>query len=163
MFLITIKKRKWDELLDAAWLPKGEIQADPLGDLHPSEGSISIWWVDEQLLNLDDIIVALALTRDKWDIFEYGLFDSSIPGNLGLLVKETIGKTPLPQINHFHRDLVELTVDKYVQFIKGIFPQVQKERAYRDDIWEKVREARNKHLIDANLLNKKIRPLYDAL
>ena len=163
MYLIKITKRRWDRPSDAPWLPKGEIPADPLGDLRPKEGKLSVWLVDAQSSNLDFIIVALALTREDWDNFEYGLFDPSIAERLGIRLLTTEGVTPLIHINSFHRDLAELTADKYAQLIKEIFPRLRKERLYVDELLQKVRIAQKTTQIDEQRLNKKIRPRFQAL
>jgi hypothetical protein len=163
LYLIKITKRRWDRPTDAPWLPEDEIPADPLGDLRPKEGKLSVWLVDAQSSNLDGIIVALALTREKWDNFEYGLFDSSIPERLGIRFFTTEGTTPLIQINRFHRDLAELTADKYTQLIKEVFPQLRKERLYEEEVKQKVRIAQTTTQIDEQRLNEKIRPRFQAL
>ena len=163
MYLIRITKRKWDRPTDAPWLAEGEIPADPLGDLRPEDGKLSVWLVDAQSSNLDGIIAALALVREDWDIFEYGLFDSSVAERLDIRLLTKEGDTALTRINGFHRDLAELTADKYTLLIKEIFPGLRKERLLTNEVKQKVRAARASNQVDESLLNKKIRPRYQDL
>ncbi len=73
-YLIMIKKRKWDKL-SVPWLQGQGIQADPLSDLRISDGNLSVWHIKDDMTNLNDVILALAITRSNIDKLEYGLFD----------------------------------------------------------------------------------------
>jgi len=163
MYLIKITKRKWDRLNDSDWLQANEIQADPLGDLRPFDGRLSIWDICEDSSKLDEIIAALVLNTNDWNTFEYGLFDRNIPKELGITIECIIGKTPIPEANEYHRELIHLTTEMYTLFVNNVFLILKKERLYKDDIEKKVRIVASKIKVNEIYLNKKILPLFQNL
>lgn len=146
-FLLKINKRKWDKL-DVPWLEPNQIQADPLGDLKISEGTLSVWHVNDDKSNLDIVITALAANRDNFDKFEYGLFDQTIAMSLNLKMQNTPGTTPIDKANIWHRDVVELTAEKAFELIKAIFDTFEKQRVLDDDIKTKILNADSQGNLD---------------
>jgi hypothetical protein len=136
-----IKKRKWDLPMDLQWLKSNEVVADPLGDLNITDGKLSVWCIEEDESNLDLIITALAANRQKFDKFEYGLFDQKLLDAVGISVKKDLGRTPLAEANDWHRDLIELTVDKASMLVNTIFNRLEKRRILDREIRAKILKA----------------------
>ena len=148
-YLLMIKKRNWDNL-DVSWLINNDIQADPLCGLLIIEGSMSVWYIDDSKLYLDLIIAALVVNRQNLDKFEQGLFDHNVLDDVEIKVEKTTGTTPIDNINSFHRDLTQLTIDKATILIKAIFPTIQKERVPVENVKQKVIIAIEKEQINFN-------------
>jgi hypothetical protein len=165
-YLLRIKKRKWDKL-NLPWLEPNQIQADPLGDLNISEGTLSVWHIEDDKSNLDLVIAALAVNRQNFDKFEYGLFDQKIVDSIKLKIQIVPGDTPIDNVNSWHRDLVELTVDKASSLVKAIFDNFDKQRLLVDDVKTKIINAAKEGSInlqnvkDPTMKNEIIRLLND--
>lgn len=139
-YLLKITKRKWDKL-DVPWLQTNEIQADPLGDLKIKDGTLSVWYIEDDKSNLDQIIAGLAATRQKIDKFEYGLFDQAVIDTADIRVELTQGEIPIESANSWHRDLIHLTVYRASNFVKTLFNAIEKERLIYDEVKARILEA----------------------
>ncbi len=155
-YLIMIKKRKWDKL-SVPWLQGQGIQADPLSDLRISDGNLSVWHIKDDMTNLNDVILALAITRSNIDKLEYGLFDPAVVVDAGVTVQESPGNTPLEIANSWHRDLVQLTIDKVCRLTKSMFENLEKRRILEDEIRTMIIEAIDREVLDSKKLNKDLR------
>lgn len=127
------KKRNWDDL-GLAWLPRGAIQADPATDLRISSGKLSVWWIEEDRSNIDLVILALASSRQHLEKIEFGLFEDTIPGQIGIKVAEEVGVSPVPSVNHYHRNFIEMTTDQLTTLVNSIFFNISKSRKLKPEI-----------------------------
>lgn len=155
-FLLRITKRKWDKL-NVQWLRPNDIQADPLGDLSIIDGTLSVWYIEDDRSNLDLIVTALAATRERFDKFEFGLFDQNVVDLVDVLVKIKPGDTPLENANHWHRDLTELTIDKATTLVKTIFNGLEKKRLFAETITDRILGAVHAGDINLQKVNKTMR------
>lgn len=155
-FLFRITKRKWDKL-NVQWLQPNDIQADPLGDLRITDGTLSVWYIEDDRSNLGLIVTALAATRQKFDKFEYGLFDQNVLDIVDVLVKKKPGDTPIENANVWHRDLVELNIDKATTLVKTIFNGLEKKRLLPDAITARILDAVHAGDINLQKVNKPMR------
>ncbi len=115
---------------------------------------MSVWYVEDDRSNLNVIVTALAATRQNFDKFEYGLFDQKDLDFVGISVKKKPGNTPLRKANVWHRDLVELTIDKATRLVKTIFNNLEKKRLLREDIKTRIINAVRAGDIDLQKVNK---------
>ena len=149
------KKRHWDEL-NLPWLAPGEVHCDPITDLKPEEGVLSIWEIEQDLSNLDLVLMAIACTRNHVDLIDYGLFDSAILSNLEIEIVPNLGNTPVPDANKFHRDLVKLTVSKLAHFVNIIFFSIRKDRKLYEQIRQLIIAEWGKK-VDVSKVDKNLR------
>lgn len=161
-FLFRITKRKWDKV-EFSWLSNDEIQADPLGDLRVSNGNLSVWHVEDDKSNLDQIIVALAVTRDTFDKFEYALVRQEALEQAGISKVVEPGKTPVTNVNHWHRDLIELTINKVTNLVNIIFNDLEKVRVPEKEVKEKIEQAVKSNSIDLQKVKPSMRNKIDEL
>jgi hypothetical protein len=85
LLLRGIRKRRWStDTTDKSisWLSNGEIQSDALGDLNTSNNTLSVWYVEDDQSNLDQVITALASNRDAISNLDYVLFDISLVNSI---------------------------------------------------------------------------------
>jgi hypothetical protein len=124
------------------------MQADPLGDLVTGNNNLSVWEVEDDKSNLDQVIIALAATREHATNLDYALFDKSLLLTIGIKLENNKGDTPYEKANNFHRDLVELTAKKIVKLTESILNSSHKERVLEKKILHLIRDAVNNQQID---------------
>lgn len=120
LLLRTVRENRWHKSEASQWLEAGDVPADPLGDLATSENRLSVWEVAVDRSNLERIVRALAVTRQKIADMGYVLFDSDLLANAGIDTLEESGTTPDEGANPWHRDLIELSGNKLVTLTKLI-------------------------------------------
>ena len=64
LFLRIIRKAKWYKNEQVPWLPEGELQADTLTDLSTKSNELSVWHIEDDRSNLEQVVTALAAGRD---------------------------------------------------------------------------------------------------
>jgi hypothetical protein len=114
-FLRKIRRAKWyrEDVSDMTWLPKGEIQADALGDLSTKENTLSVYRIDDSS-NLDRVVAALATTGTNLSNVDYALIDTTSIEPAKITVVATKGETADDTVNSWHYDLIELSVQKII-------------------------------------------------
>lgn len=108
-------KSWWDKSHDQfKWLPECELIGDVFKALGPTDGSLSIYLVGDDLDNVDRIAVAFACLRDKPSKVDYALIPIDQVKKLSP-VKETPANTADDEVNALHLDIVNLTHSKLVK------------------------------------------------
>lgn len=92
--LREIKRPRWLKREELPWLAEGELQADVLADLKTNDNRLSVWSIDDQKLNLDRVIAAVAVTRDHIEKLDYALFQDDTLSALSIQIEPTKGTTP---------------------------------------------------------------------
>lgn len=134
-------RRRWDKV-DLPWLGQGEIPADPMADLKTNENKLSVYYVEKNQSNLNDVIEAIAATRNFPDRFDYLLFDEEICSELKIEVRDTKGETPNEEVNKkWHRDLAELSADKLLELAKVVYEKGETHRELEKEMLERVAKA----------------------
>jgi hypothetical protein len=114
LLLRNVRENRWHKSEATSWLERGDIPADPLGDLATKENRLSVWEVAGDRSNLERIVRALAISRDKIADMGYVLFDSDLLTAAGIDTTVEIGATPDTGANSWHRDLIDLSGNKLV-------------------------------------------------
>src|SRR5262245_50362872 len=127
-FLISIKKSNWARDKHVSWLPLDQYPATVYCDLRPSDCELSVWHINDDKGNINDVATALVITKQHIDQFDYLLFDQVITEEAGYRISTSEGGTPLPDANHWHRDIVELSVASLGRLIGLIFDRIEKVR-----------------------------------
>jgi hypothetical protein len=120
LLLRNVRENRWYKARAAAWLEKGDIPADPLGDLATTDNCLSVWEVADDRSNVERIMRALAVNRQKIDNMGYVLFDSDLLTTAGIDTLEENGATPDEEANSWHRDLVDLSGNKLIALTRLI-------------------------------------------
>jgi len=142
---VKIRKNRWVLPENAAWISPGDIHADPLSDLKTTQGSLSVWIVEEDQSNLHRVAVALAANCEHLSSIDYILFDGSIVDDLSLKLVRTLGKTPDSEANAtWHRDLVELSASKLADLARRMFHNCCKSRILRKKLGALILDAVHK-------------------
>lgn len=152
LLLRSIRKSRWYASDTFPWLLKGEIQADPLGDLATSVNTLSVWQVEDDRSNLEKIITALASNRDSLSNLDYSLLDISLLPGIEVKIEPNPGATLYEAANIWHRDLVELTATKLVKLAEIMLLHSCIERLPEKKVLELIKDAVLKGEIDKTKL-----------
>ncbi|MEL6927130.1 MAG: hypothetical protein AAFO95_00675 [Cyanobacteria bacterium J06600_6] len=157
LLLRGIRKRRWSTDASISGLSEGEIQADAFGDLSTSKNTLSVWHVEDDKSNIDQVITAFASNRDNISNFDYVLFNTNLVSNIGINIEQNPGATPFEAANHWHRDLTMLTASKLFKLIDIICNQhIEKSRVKEKDILKLINKAVENNLIQRERLKEKI-------
>ncbi len=129
-FLIKIRKARWYKDPEfSSWLGENEIPSDPLADLNTSTNKLSIWKVDDDESNLNNIIIALTTNRNCIVNFDYALFDANILSEINIELKHSQGMSKYNEANElWHYDAIEITADKILILAEEIYKKGIKKR-----------------------------------
>ena len=128
LLLRKVTKPKWNHSLDLSWLRQGEMPADPMADLKTEDNKLSLWHVEDDESNLDQVVTAIAATRDYLDNVDYVLLDQRDMLHLDIHVAKTTGDTPLSEANLWHCDLTHLSAHKLVELAEVMWERCRIER-----------------------------------
>jgi hypothetical protein len=157
-FLRTIRKARWYNVEGVSWLEKGDIQADPLADLNTKGNELSVWLVENDRSNLEQVVTALAATRTDISNLDYALLDVRLLPELNIKVRHTTGGTPDEKANaSWHRDLVELSAFKVVELARVILAKAERKRIPETEIRRLIIQAIASGRIEPTELQESIR------
>lgn len=120
-YLRKIRKAKWYPS-DLTWLSQDDLQADALVDLSTKGNELSVYHVDPDKTNLNQVVVALALSCDHLSNVDFALIQEEDLEPLKIKVRQSQGDTPDEWVNSRHYDLYEITAQKILALalvIKG--------------------------------------------
>jgi hypothetical protein len=155
LLLRAIRKSRWNKT-NCPWLPVGDIQADPLGDLATGSNTLSVWLVQDDRSNLNDVLLALGASRDTASNLDYTIFDIDLLVNINIKLETNEGKTPYAKANCWHRDLVELTANKIVKLAESLLKNAELERFSEKEMIKLIQDAVNNKQIDRTKLKPSI-------
>jgi hypothetical protein len=120
--LRLIRQSRWDSPGTYDWLAAGDIPADPLADFaNTTENSLSVWFLRDDRQDLDDLLAALAASREKADKLDYVVFTEKHLKDAEIDVSAAIGRTPDERVNGQHRDLTRLSAAKVVSLVTKVW------------------------------------------
>ena len=155
LLLRAIRKSRWNKD-NFPWLTQGDIQADLLGDLVTSNNTLSVWLVQDDKSNLNEVITALASNRNTISNLDYTIFDISLLENINIRLEVNEGNTPHDKANRWHRDLIELTANNIVNLAESLLINSCIERVLEKKILNLIKDAVANGQIDKGKLNSGI-------
>lgn len=160
LLLRKIRKSRW--LPAPAWIPEGALHADPLADLVTKENQLSVWRVEDDESNLEEIIIALAGNFENPSNLDYILFDERLLQEADVRIERSPGDTILPAANSaWHHDIVELTARKLVKLAELAMGSGRKERMSEAQVVGLVRKAVQGGIVDLDRLKPSVRQKVD--
>jgi hypothetical protein len=148
LFRALLKKNRWFWEEPLPWLLPGEIPADPLEHLIPNQFRLSVFEVDGDRTRIERVAAAIAAKRyGEIDTVEFIVFDQSVLEELGIQVDNAVpGDTCDAEVNLWHRDIVNISAGKLVEFATRIVPTVRSDwvlsKRIREVILESIRAGR---------------------
>ena len=106
--------------MENPWLPEGDLGADALLDLQTKGNKLSVWRVDDDESNRDQVITAIAANHDSSSNVDYVLLDERLFSQLGIRIEGSPGETPDEEANCQSCELVELSVYKLLYLVEAI-------------------------------------------
>lgn len=125
-----------------SWLREDDISADPLGDLATNENTLSVWHVEEDKSNLDQVVTALAASSDNISNLDYALFDRELLSEFSIKINPSQGGSPDEKTNTFwHFDLIELSALKLVELAKAMLVKAERKQVSEKMILQLIAQA----------------------
>jgi hypothetical protein len=154
--LIKVRKTRWYRP-PPAFVPEGDVAADCISDLRISDNALSVWLIEDSNANLDRVVTALAANSERVENIDYLLFSDSVVSRLGLKIKNVDGGTPDSNANHqWHRDLIELTGRKTLEFVIAVYSECTTGRVLKPTVIELIKKAVVNNELDASLFKPKL-------
>jgi len=119
LLLRTVRQNRWIKVEAAPFLANNDIPADCLGDMPTQENQLSVWVIEQDRSNIERVVRAVAVGKQKIDNAGYIVFDSALVQAAGIEIQDNPGTTADTGANAWHRDLV-LTGNKMVALAKAI-------------------------------------------
>ena len=154
LLLRKISKSKWHGHEIHPWLPKvsleaDAIQADAMSDLKTENNALSLWRIDDNRINLEQVITALAANGNRPAHLDYALFDEQFLVNSEFKVEQFSGNTPYTVANSYHFHLTELSVHKLTEVAKIIKGKAERNRYTKKETLTLIKRA-----IDSGLISR---------
>jgi len=142
LLLRTVRQNRWFKAEAAPFLANNDIPADCLGDMNTTGNQVSVWELEEDRSNLERVVRAVAVGKNKIDNAGYIVFDSALVQAAGIEIQNNPGTTADTGANGWHRDLV-LTGNKMVALAKAIIENGEDAR--------QILKLRMKELVQAGI------------
>ncbi|MCX5826294.1 MAG: hypothetical protein NTY86_23195 [Deltaproteobacteria bacterium] len=152
--LRKVRKNRWYKGEAESALSINDVPADPLGDLQTNCNALSIWLIDDEKSNLDQVASALAVDRGVLSNLDYALLDFKYFNKLKFKYKSSRGGTLDNRINECHIDIQELSGKKLVRLAKAFFRYAEIQRIPEKKVLELIKKAIESKQIDST----KIKP-----
>lgn len=119
LLLRTVRHNRWLKNSAELYLAEDDLPADPFADVSTRDNVLSVWEVHEDRSNLDRIVRAVAVGKERIDHVAYVLFDSDLVEASKIEIHKTRGGTQDDGANEWHRDLA-LTGRKLYALVDGM-------------------------------------------
>lgn len=139
-------------------IPDGDVQADALSDLRTKENALSVWLIDDDRVNLNRILAALAATRDALVKLDYALISQHDLGSLRIEIVSNKGVSCDAEANaRWHRDVRGLSGRKLVEFAATVRANAELVRVQKGDVGAHIANSINNGFIDRVRLKPDLR------
>lgn len=149
-----IKAARWEASPEER--SSGELPADPLGDLRTRGNALSVYVLDRPA-QVDSVMTALAATRDHPANADCVLLDTEHLDKLALRQQTREGETPNAEVNHLHRNLMDLTATALVKLGELFFRHGEFEMRLKKQMKRQIVDSIRSGAIDQERLNRKMR------
>lgn len=157
LLLRKITKPNWYDFSEIAWLPSGSFPADPLADLCTKSNRLSVWRVETDRSDLEQVMIAVAAAGSYATNIDYALFDEALLSQISVKMVECPGSSCYAKVNGSHRDLIELSAEKLVAMAKVIMSHGYRERITEGKILRLLKKAVDRGDIQKDQLKEKLR------
>ena len=106
LLLRTVRQNRWLKAEAEPFLAIDDVPADPFRDLQTLENLLSVWEVAPDRSNIERIVRAVAIGRQKITDMGWVVFDSRLLAGADIEIRENKGTSFDEEANAWHRDLV---------------------------------------------------------
>ena len=128
LLLRKIRKSKWYNDGRLSWLPKGSLEADALADLKTTGNILSLWQIEDDRSNLNQVVAAIAANSGDVSNVDCAIFDEKLMSEISIKVEQTRGESCYEEAVHWHRDLIELSAENVMDLAKTILERAEIKR-----------------------------------
>lgn len=154
LLLRVIRKSRWYK---QTWLKEGKAQAIALFDLKSEKNKLSFWHVEETESNLNQVVAAIAATRDGPSNFDYAVFDQTLLKVIDVQIENTRGQTFHKEADvSWHRDTTNLSAENVAEIANIIMEHGTKRRIGEAEVTGLVKQAVISGTIDAKPLKERL-------
>ncbi|GAF85170.1 unnamed protein product, partial [marine sediment metagenome] len=141
MLVRKISRAKWQTFAHEDGKP---VTADAVtGDLRTQHNNLSLWQISD-LSKLHEAALAIVSAQECLDAIDLAALDEKELIEKGFSVQETLGSTPVKELQQIHRDIVSLTCNDLrplAQVVISSFRQKRVKRISKKEILDIVTEA----------------------
>lgn len=147
------------KIVELNWLftapsKQSEFPADPLSDLNTNNNELSVYQVDQEKSNLEDIIVGIAVNRAFLKNIDYALLNKDNLDSEDYEIKESPAEIKYTKAIPHHRNICNLTAKKIVNLARVIYSKGEHSTVTK----AKVKELINQALENGQLKDTDINP-----
>ncbi len=108
----------WDRTQFPSWLKEDELPSCIIKDLRADDNALSLWEITDNESNLPDVVAAFVSKRIKGikNDFDYALLSAKYLDDLSFAPLTIPAKTAYLSMNHYHRNVPNLSIGKVVYF-----------------------------------------------
>ena len=149
-----VKAARWEASPEER--SSGELPADPLGDLRTSGNALSVYVLDDRVVQVDSVMTAHAATKDRPANIDCLILDAQHLEKLALQQEDTAGTTPNAEVNRLHRNFTGLTARTLVELCELFFRHGEIEGLLKKQIKKQIVDGIRSGAIERGRLNKRI-------
>jgi hypothetical protein len=97
---------------------------------------LSVYLVDDDQTNLEQIVAALAANADYISDFDYALFNQDTLWGADIKIESVEGDTPDLEVNDWHYHLIELSASSIIALANIILTEAMKKRFLSKRVFE---------------------------
>lgn len=109
------------------WRNKKFYDSDTIADLATTEHGISVWQVDDNNSNLEDVLLAMSMRRSKFEPFYYIVLKDTDIKKMGLSFNKELGETRYIQMKENHRNIELFNLCDLIKMSRYIMRRLKKE------------------------------------
>lgn len=157
LLLRQIRKSRWYKYPDVQWLPLEALQADALVDLKTEDNRLSVWQIEDDESNLDQVIAAVATKRDECSNLDYAVLDAHLLLRINAEIEVTKGDTFYDKANNlWHRNIIELSAENIMELAHMIMQHGTKKRIRHTTVASLIKHAVASGDVDRDRLKAKV-------
>ena len=149
---------KWDKTQFPSWLKEGDLPSCIIKDLRADNNALSLWEILDNKSNLLDIIAAfVSSSRDdiKSD-FDYALLNAKHLDELTFPTSKEPASTAYRDINHYHRNVSNLSLNSVVRFAHLLSRHGEFDRMGWKEISARLKEAHKRGQLDLAKMKQRL-------
>lgn len=161
-YLVRISQNRWLRE-NYPWLPRNGVPGDVYQDLKINQGDISVWRIHDDGSNFDDVVTALTSARGSVAALDYGYFSPKLLEELQIQAVDSPGETPYEYANHWHSDLVHMSVTLSAQLMRKLYRNLKKDRVQKNKVRELLLKAASQNSLNEKLLDASLKQELEKL
>jgi hypothetical protein len=156
MLVRKISRAKWQTFVHENGKP---VTADAVtGDLRTRYNNLSLWKISD-LSEIHEAALAIVSGQERLDAIDLAALDEKELIEKGFSIQDTLGETPVKDLQEIHRDIVSLTCNDLhplAQVVISSFRQERVTRISKKGILDIVTDAIKSERLELSALKKEV-------